>query len=520
MKATVLFLFLTLMSLMTPLTTFHEATGSPRWRIMDYNSNTTENIIIPFNTIKKLGAGIEYKSFYIIFDTRTPPIFEITHPHSMRHMSHKTIRLRNLYQNAAHAHIAPYAYTLEALLSAGHPLQLAILKPQLELYRNSKTTLWISTFLQKLQRYVWSSTSSPAEAFEHCSSNLTSIEDHSPDTFYCYHVTVTPTRIILEGPNQEFIRSHSLIQQFLGYEDNFLHVSINDEDQLPIVWNLEYNQELHKHINVLLTQGITISTKKFDFVAHLAPSTPGNSFWFMKPFHHPNFGALDGQKIQTLILKAANHFCTLNCKNSIIFEYWYNVDMNWIEINEKISEDYIIEKTLHALSQFRKLDKICKTWVKIGLRDRVGPPEKGCAREGRSLGARLEHGRPRVWEVVTEKQYVVRHRDPEAYRIARELKEVWGDDHRDDRQELRETEVQRDRDWTYAKGRKELTRNHYSKRAFNGDGVKCGTHEAKLIGDCPAAYTSRGAVASDGANSNSHIEENLNFSLWENIHIE
>ncbi|KAJ3884886.1 hypothetical protein GG344DRAFT_60045, partial [Lentinula edodes] len=96
--------------------------------------------------------------------------------------------------------------------------------------------------------------------------------------FYCYHVTVTPTRIILEGPNQGVIRSHSLIQQFLGYEDNFLHVSINDEDQLPIVWNLEYNQKLHKHMNVLLTQGITISTEKFDFVAHLAPSTPGNSF--------------------------------------------------------------------------------------------------------------------------------------------------------------------------------------------------------------------------------------------------
>ncbi|KAH7874300.1 uncharacterized protein C8R40DRAFT_1265677 [Lentinula edodes] len=57
------------------------------------------------------------------------------------------------------------------------------------------------------------------------------------------------------------------------------------------------------------------------------------------------------------------------------------------------------------------------------VRDECGT---GYAREGRSLGTRLEDGRPRVWEVVTEKQYVVRHRGPEAYEVARELWEVWG----------------------------------------------------------------------------------------------
>ncbi|KAJ4463459.1 hypothetical protein C8R41DRAFT_872426 [Lentinula lateritia] len=44
----------------------------------------------------------------------------------------------------------------------------------------------------------------------------------------------------------------------------------------------------------------------------------------------------------------------------------------------------------------------------------------------------------------------------------------------------------------------EWIRRHCNKQASNGDGVKCGTHEAKLIEDCPAAYTSPGTVASDG----------------------
>ncbi|KAJ3911405.1 hypothetical protein F5877DRAFT_73206 [Lentinula edodes] len=33
-------------------------------------------------------------------------------------------------------------------------------------------------------------------------------------------------------------------------------------------------------------------------------------------------------------------------------------------------------------------------------------------------------------------------------------------------------------------------KGHCSKRAFNGDGVKCGAHEARLMGDCPMAYAS------------------------------
>ncbi|KAJ4493258.1 hypothetical protein C8R41DRAFT_867134 [Lentinula lateritia] len=43
----------------------------------------------------------------------------------------------------------------------------------------------------------------------------------------------------------------------------------------------------------------------------------------------------------------------------------------------------------------------------------------------------------------------------------------------------------------------EWIRRHCNKQASNGDDAKCGTHEAKLIGDCPAAYTSLGTVAPD-----------------------
>lgn len=55
--------------------------------------------------------------------------------------------------------------------------------------------------------------------------------------FQCYHVTFTPTRMLLEGPYSS--QSNRVIRQFAGYEDHFIRVDFRDEDRLQYRWARE-----------------------------------------------------------------------------------------------------------------------------------------------------------------------------------------------------------------------------------------------------------------------------------------
>lgn len=57
--------------------------------------------------------------------------------------------------------------------------------------------------------------------------------------FKCYHVTFTPTRMVLEGPYVS--QSNRVIRQFVGFEDHFLRVDFRDEDRLQYRWAREVN---------------------------------------------------------------------------------------------------------------------------------------------------------------------------------------------------------------------------------------------------------------------------------------
>lgn len=61
--------------------------------------------------------------------------------------------------------------------------------------------------------------------------------DRDMGKFKCYHVTFTPTRMVLEGPYVS--QSNRVIRQFAGYEDHFLRVDFRDEDRLQYRWARE-----------------------------------------------------------------------------------------------------------------------------------------------------------------------------------------------------------------------------------------------------------------------------------------
>jgi RNA-dependent RNA polymerase len=56
----------------------------------------------------------------------------------------------------------------------------------------------------------------------------------NPGLFRCHHVTVTPSRLVLEGPF--IIQSNRVIRQYEGYEEQFIRVDFRDEDHLHYRW--------------------------------------------------------------------------------------------------------------------------------------------------------------------------------------------------------------------------------------------------------------------------------------------
>ncbi len=56
----------------------------------------------------------------------------------------------------------------------------------------------------------------------------------SKGNFLCHHVTITPTRMLLEGPF--VIQSNRVIRKYQGYEEHFIRVDFRDEDRLQYRW--------------------------------------------------------------------------------------------------------------------------------------------------------------------------------------------------------------------------------------------------------------------------------------------
>lgn len=99
----------------------------------------------------------------------------------------------------------------------------------------------------------------PRESAMECYEKLCSRDDPdridlAPGNFLCHHVTVTPTRMLLEGPF--VIQSNRVIRQYKGFEDHFVRVDFRDEDRLHYRWDRDvsiHNSLLEK---VSLNEGL------------------------------------------------------------------------------------------------------------------------------------------------------------------------------------------------------------------------------------------------------------------------
>lgn len=150
----------------------------------------------------------------------------------------------------------PIAFQLEALLRGGlvtsFDLLGPLLKPVEELCKREPATAadTLRLFTEELRSR--DGRQSVLDCFlQVCSQEVGSVQPKLPSgNFLCHHVTVTPSRILLEGPYA--IQSNRVIRKYPNNQNNFLRVDFRDEDRLQYRWTRDVCN-FHKSLDYPLT---------------------------------------------------------------------------------------------------------------------------------------------------------------------------------------------------------------------------------------------------------------------------
>ncbi|KAG2003550.1 calcium:hydrogen antiporter [Coprinopsis cinerea AmutBmut pab1-1] len=120
-------------------------------------------------------------------------------------------------------------------------------------------------------------------------------QDQDSKLFECHHVTCTPSRFILVGPNPTGF--NRIIRKYRDYTDHFIRVDFRDEDGQYFRSSFEVDAStlVKTRIGGVLKGGITIAGRHFEFLAYSSSSMKVHSTWFLNPFE---FKDRTGQRIR------------------------------------------------------------------------------------------------------------------------------------------------------------------------------------------------------------------------------
>jgi RNA-dependent RNA polymerase len=121
--------------------------------------------------------------------------------------------------------------------------------------------------------------------------------------YLSYHLIITPTRHILEGPFPD--RSNSVLRRY-GHQECFLRVSFQDENRAKLrrARDPDYlvTQLLRTRYRPILLNGCRVAGRKFQFLGYSMSGLKEHSVWFMTPFQDENGGLVDANKIRNQIV--------------------------------------------------------------------------------------------------------------------------------------------------------------------------------------------------------------------------
>ncbi|KAG8220148.1 RNA dependent RNA polymerase-domain-containing protein [Butyriboletus roseoflavus] len=114
---------------------------------------------------------------------------------------------------------------------------------------------------------------------------------------YTYHMVLTPTRHIFEGPVVD--QSNSVLRRF-GHHECFLRVSFQDENRSKLRQDLEtsINDLLANRYRPVLLNGCSVAGRLYHLLGYSMSGLKEHSLWFVTPFHDEQGRLLNATKIR------------------------------------------------------------------------------------------------------------------------------------------------------------------------------------------------------------------------------
>lgn len=127
----------------------------------------------------------------------------------------------------------------------------------------------------------------------------------SPAVSYSYHMILTPTRYILEGPVAD--QSNSVLRRF-GHHECFLRVSFQDENRSKLRRDLEASitDLLAKRYRPVLLNGCLVAGRRYHMLGYSMSGLKEHSLWFVTPFYDDQERLLDATTIRESLVNAVS----------------------------------------------------------------------------------------------------------------------------------------------------------------------------------------------------------------------
>ncbi|KAK7752663.1 hypothetical protein SLS62_005432 [Diatrype stigma] len=104
-----------------------------------------------------------------------------------------------------------------------------------------------------------------------------------------YKVQVTPTRILLQGPEPE--AKNRILRKFPQHTQHFARVQFCEEDGQDLYFNSKVSLErIWSRFRDILAKGISIAGRQYDFLGFSHSSLRAHAAWFMAPFFDTSSG--------------------------------------------------------------------------------------------------------------------------------------------------------------------------------------------------------------------------------------
>ncbi|KAF8798201.1 RdRP-domain-containing protein [Phlegmacium glaucopus] len=288
----------------------------------------------------------------------------------------------------------PVAFQLESLLHNGllHTGDIEELLPRIEeLCQNhsQRRACFVGDLLRRYNEVLQVRT--PRESPLRCLERvLEGFEYSESDGFRCCHVTVTPTRMILEGPYAT--QSNRVIREYEGYEDHFIRVDFRDEDRLRYRWDREVDGAsfVRQRVGTTLKQGFVLAGRRFEFLAYSSSALREHAVWFMNPFDLPGDRRITADSIRrsvgnfegTKLLRHPSKYAARMAQAFTATDPSVKIRRNeWEVVPDLGSDPYFFTDGVGTISQ-KLADRIHEKLTK----DRPDTPMKPSAYQIRFLG--------------------------------------------------------------------------------------------------------------------------------------